>query len=259
MGMQKVVIIGAGNVAWHLSKAIDKVADVMQVYARRLEQAKEIASQLLNAKPIDNLLDIDNSADLYLLCVGDKAITEIVDNMPKVKGIVAHTSGSANMEYLAKASKRYGVLYPLQTFTKGVELDISKISFFTEGNNIDTLLSLDEIASLISPKAKVNHATSEQRRMLHIAAVFGCNFVNHMWTISEEILQNNGYDMSVLYPLMEVTLKKAMEMSPKEAQTGPAIRHDQNTINTHLRILPSDLKTIYQELTDSIQNISRKP
>lgn len=251
--MQKVVIIGSGNVASHLAKRLDEVAHVCQIYSQNLDHAQAVAERMRDCQAIDDLNLIDTDADIYLISVTDSALPQIASALPDVRGIVAHTSGSVGISALKH--KKSGVLYPLQTFSKGAELDMKRVPFFIEASDTETEQKLWNLAQMIAPETTPQIANSQQRKRLHIAAVFACNFANHLWAIADQLLSNDGYPLDVLYPLMEVTLKKAETMPPAKAQTGPAARGDQGIINQHLAMLESrpDLQEIYLTLTKHIQ------
>ena len=251
------VIIGAGNVASHLAVELSRVGCVKQVYSRTIAHAADVVAEIGYGEAIDDVGKIDNSADYYIISVSDDSVAEIASRLHNVKGIVAHTSGSVPMHALAGASDRIGVFYPLQTFAKGVELDMKEVPFFIEASDQDTKESLISLAHQLGCKAY--EADSEQRALLHVAAVFACNFTNHMWAIADEILNNGGYDISVLHPLLQCTLDKAMSMPPAKAQTGPAARADMNVIQRHLDVLQGREKEIYRLLSQSIMLRHNKP
>ena len=244
------VIIGAGNVASHLAVELSRVGCVKQVYSRTLAHAADVVAEIGHGEAIDDTAKIDENADYYIISVTDDSVAEIASKMHGVKGIVAHTSGSVPMQALAGASDRIGVFYPLQTFSKGVALDMKEVPFFIEASDQDTKIALFNLARKLG--CMVYEANSKQRALLHVAAVFACNFTNHFWTIADEILNSGGYDLSVLYPLLKCTLNKAMSMPPAKAQTGPAVRADMNVIQRHLDVLKGREKDIYRLLTQSI-------
>lgn len=236
----KINIIGRGNVGWHLSEAFKDKAEVINVNPHTLAG-----------------LDVD--ADLTIISVTDTVIPSILEHLPSLRGIVAHTSGSTGIEVLEKAECRkfnsYGVFYPLQTFTKGKALDYSKIPFFIEGSDDETEEKLMQVAEMVS--GNVVRADSEKRKALHIASVFACNFANHLWTIAEDYLKAHDLDLSMLLPLIEETCGKIETLSPEKAQTGPAVRNDSLIISNHIEMLKkenNDNWRIYQMLSESIIN-----
>lgn len=245
----RIAIIGAGNVATHLARALDRKARVVQVCSRNIEHAARLASALRDCKPTDDASTLDADCDYYIISVCDDAIEPVSMTLPDTDGIVVHTSGSTPIDKLARHQRR-GVLYPLQTFSAAAELDIQRVPFFIEGSDDGTRRKIKELAQTLSPS--VYEADSEQRAALHIAAVFACNFTNHLLEIAVGILHDNGYPLTVLQPLLEVTLHKAMLIGPHGAQTGPAVRRDMGVINRHLSALASRQAEIYRLLTQSI-------
>ncbi len=237
--MKKTTIIGTGRVATHLYRALTlQGVEVTQVNPRTLDNL-----------PVDS--------DIYLLAVSDNAIPQVAGRLKGVAGIVAHTSGTTPITVLQDCGTSQGVFYPLQTFSKERALDYSRIPFFIEGSDSATEATLIGLASQISQT--VVKADSNRRKQLHIAAVFACNFTNHLYTLASQYMEANSLDFNLLLPLIEETVAKLHSLPPDEAQTGPAIRRDTNTINAHLDALTSHphLKRIYQTLSDSIITTSQ--
>lgn len=249
--MKKIVIIGSGNVASHLAKGfIHNGCDVVQIYSRTMTNAARLADDIDGAEAIDSLDKIVSDADLYLISVADGAVDQIVKSMPHVNGIVAHTSGSIPLSTLALASSSTAVLYPLQTFTRDADVCLSEVPFFTEASDIETEHKIDEFARLLSPK--VYHADSAKRKTLHIAGVMSCNFVNYLWDCTAQVLAQDGYDFSVVEPLVRATLDKAVSIGPRAAQTGPAMRQDVDVMREHISLLGSEKAVIYRQLSQAI-------
>lgn len=237
--MEKVTIIGQGNVATHLCIALaGKVEELINISSRELE-------------------DCPQDSDIYIIAVSDNAIKEVAEKMPEVSGIVAHTAGSVPMELLKTAkTNRYGVFYPLQTFTKGAHLDYSSIPVFVEGSDSRVEDELFALASLFT--ANVHKADSAKREKLHIASVFACNFTNFLWTISDSILEKEGLGINLLIPLIEASVDKLRYMSPMRAQTGPASRNDTDVMQRHESELSgSPYLEIYNLLSTSIKNLKQ--
>ena len=232
----KINIIGRGNVASHLCNALRDKADVIPVNSRTLE-------------------GFDESADVSLIAVSDNAIREVAGRLPALKGILAHTSGSVPIDILKDSHTNIGVFYPLQTFSKDVPLDYSKIPFFIEGIDKNSETILVSLARNISENVTI--ADSEKRKALHVASVFACNFANHLWHISDTLLKENGLTFSTILPLLEETLRKVSNVSPHDAQTGPARRHDTKVVDSHLQLLANhpDYQTIYNLLSSSISTL----
>lgn len=252
--MIKVIIIGSGNVAQHLIQAFDKSKkiDVVQVFSRQ----KEALSHLLDSEKITNNYNDIKQADLYILAVSDDAIAEVSSKLPFENSLVVHTSGSVSIDALDKKN-RNGIFYPLQTFSKKASVDFSQIPICLESEKESDFEFLKKVAETVSNNVyKIN---SEQRKALHVAAVFVNNFTNHLYQMGNEICEKNNVPFEILKPLIQETANKVMTLSPKEAQTGPAIRNDRQTIARHLDfLLDENQKNIYQLLTQSIQNNGKK-
>lgn len=250
----EIVVIGAGNVAWTLVPAFDRLEDVevTAVYSRHLERAEEIAQMTAGSKACDNFEELPRDADIYLIAVADTAVAELASRMPKTNdhAITAHTSGSVDMTALDGTSPHTGVFYPMQTFSRGVDVDTATVPFFIEASDAPTEAVLTELAQRLSPN--VRKADSATRSLLHVAAVFACNFTNHMWTISEEILGREGIPLSVMEPLVKETMRKAFGTSPEAGQTGPARRRDMTTINKHAEIAGGKLGELYMTISQHI-------
>lgn len=240
----KTVLIGSGNVATHLGKAlVESGHEVLQVYSRKPENAQELANQL-HSEAISDLSALDASADLYLILVSDSAIPEIIHQLPKsLKGIVAHTSGSTPLSVFETSGYQgqYGVFYPVQTFSKTKKVDFSPIPLALEASDSQSYKQLFEVAESLSNR--VFSCDSKQREAIHIAAVFACNFSNYLYSVAEDILLRNGLEFDLIRPLILETAEKAQHFSPASVQTGPAIRKDLKIIKQHLASLEQDSNT----------------
>lgn len=228
-------IVGEGNVGTHLIRALP-------------------GSKLFNSRTLDKL---DSCFDFILITVSDKAIRPVAEKisllLPSFSGIVCHTSGSVGMEILSTLFKNYGVFYPLQTFSKGIEIaDYPSIPIFIEGNSTETLKKIGVLAK--STFNTVYHFSSDKRRCLHVASVFACNFVNAIYTVASDLLKENEIPFDVLKPLIAQTAAKVMNFPPEECQTGPAKRGDDEIIRAHLRSLGENSQNakIYKTITDYI-------
>lgn len=248
-----IVIIGAGNVATHLAKALQaKNMQIAQVWSYHYNNALTLAKQV-NAQAIDSLKAIDQQADLCLIAVKDDTIAEIAEQIKGFKGLVAHTSGAVNMEALNGVAEHYGVFYPLQTFSKDKELSFADIPLCLEANNEASLQTLKQLAAQLSTNSvEIN---SEKRKILHLAAVFACNFTNHLYALADEVLKFNELDFAILRPLINETAAKVQHALPLAVQTGPAIRNDEQTIKKHEELLVQQpqLLEIYKTLSNSIK------
>lgn len=245
----KAVILGAGNVATHLAKALSRHMTVEQIYNRHICAAQELADAT-GACATDDLSELADDADIYIISVKDDAITPLATALGKRGGLWVHTSGSVPMSALQPVTGTYGVLYPMQTFSKSVPVDMSKVPVFIEGNTDSTQQRIADIAMLIS--SHIYPATSEQRALLHVAAVFACNFTNYLWGHCSDILKSSGLGLDIMKPLIEATLEKALTAGPHDGQTGPARRNDTAVIEKHLSMLQGEAKDIYAQLSKYI-------
>lgn len=249
----QIVLIGSGNVATHLGLALHQANhQIIQVYSRELANAKQLARKI-DAEAIHSLDNIVENADLYIISVKDDAIEGVIGALPEIKGMVVHTAGSISVDVL-KRFDNYGVFYPFQTFTKEAVLEFSNIPVLVEGNNDNNRNFLSDLAKQIS--TNVLKASSYQRGQLHIAAVFACNFVNHMYILADEVLKDSGLPFELMHPLIMETAAKVKKISPHMAQTGPASRNDQHVIHKHIQSLEGkeELQSIYKLISNSIIN-----
>jgi predicted short-subunit dehydrogenase-like oxidoreductase (DUF2520 family) len=248
--MISVTILGAGNVASHLFKAFQKTEEVSvtQWYNRHLKALNPYKKEV---EIIDDL-SLLKEADVYILAVSDDAIKEISSKLPFEDRLVVHTSGCVNVYDIDKKHRR-GVFYPIQTFSKDAPMDFANVPICIEAIKSADYHTLKALAiHLGSPTKRVN---SDQRRVLHLAAVFVNNFTNQLYRIAHEITESEGADFDILKPLILETANKVQELSPYNAQTGPAKRNDKKTLRKHLKLLNKNPhhKAIYELLTDSIQ------
>lgn len=196
----------------------------------------------IHAEFTNNPAKIRTDADGYIFSVKDDALPEILRRMPKTNGTWIHTAGSVPMHIFAPYIANYGVIYPLQTFSKKRTVNFADIPLFIEANNNETRETIQSLATALSPK--VYYMEGEKRQYLHLSAVFACNFANHMYTLAADILENEGIPYDVLKPLIEETAEKVKEMSPRNAQTGPAVRFDKQVMKKHLDLLKDEEKNI---------------
>lgn len=251
--MIKVVIIGGGNVATHLADAFSKTNNVSlaQVYARNIEQIQH----LKKITSITNSIEQLKKADVYIIAISDDAITEVSRKINHPDSIIVHTSGSVEMNAI-KTNSRKGVFYLLQSFSKSKEVNFDTIPFCLEAENEKDLQLLETLAKTIGKN--VYHINSEQRKRLHVAAVFVNNFTNHMYKIGADICNEHQVPFEVLQPLIKETAEKITKLNPEAAQTGPAKRNDQKTIQNHLALLNTEQQKIYKLITKSIQQNGEK-
>lgn len=253
-----IVFIGAGNLATNLAKALyRKGFRIEQVYSRTQASARVLADAV-EASYTTDLAAIVPDAKLYIVSLRDAAFTELLPQIAANKrgALMVHTAGSIPMSIWEGQVERYGVFYPMQTFSKQREADFSVIPFFIEAGNSKDAELLKAIASTLS--TKVYEATSEQRKSLHLAAVFTCNFANHMYALAAELLKKYQLPFDVMLPLIDETARKVHELEPHAAQTGPAIRYDENVIGNHLAMLSDDpqMQKLYELVSQSIHQRS---
>lgn len=248
--MIRITVIGSGNVAQHLIKAFAKseLVEIVQVYARK----KEALSSLIEFDKITSDFEELQESDLYIIAVSDKAIADVSKQLPFQNRIVVHTSGATSLDVL-DAKNRKGVFYPLQTFSKNKEIDFSIVPLCLEAENTFDFRVLETVAKSISNA--VFAINSDQRKALHVAAVFVNNFTNHLYHIGKEICGEHQVPFEILRPLIQETAEKINTLDPVDAQTGPAKRNDTNTIAAHLDYLTNEnQKNIYKLITQSIQD-----
>ena len=251
--MLKIVILGTGNLAKHLYTAFTKAddVDIVQVVGRNQMELEQFSEH----STISNSFDSIAEADVYLIAVKDDAISEVSSHLMSKKGIVAHTSGAMGLHMIQPENR--GVFYPLQTFTKGKMVDFSSIPIFIEAEETVSLEALRKLAQSIS--GNVHHIDSEQRKKLHLAAVFVNNFTNYLYSIGEELSLEEGLSFDLLKPLILETAEKIKTVPPKEAQTGPARRNDVKSMESHLELLNNkEHMALYKLLSQAIKKSHEK-
>ncbi len=252
----KIVFIGSGNVATHMARAFYAHGEqVLQVWSPNIENSSQLANNV-RATAISSINTLDQTADLYIIAVKDYAIPEVANTLIGVNGLVVHTSGTTGIEALSSL-KKYGVLYPLQTFSKSKDLEFKTVPLCIEAFNDTSLDQLEKIARMIS--GTVYYMDSIRRRTLHLSAVFACNFVNHLYSIASQLLDYSEIPFEMLRPLILETALKVQYELPENVQTGPAVRGDKTTMAAHLKLLNDspDLAGIYQILSDSIKKTNQ--
>jgi len=248
--MIKLSIIGSGNVAQHLISVFAKASEIelVQVFSRKADQV----SHLVESEKIVSDFSLLTDADLFIIAVSDDAIGTVSGQIPFQNKLVVHTSGSIAISALDEKNRK-GVFYPLQTFSKNKAVDFRTIPICLESQNASDFQLLEQVAKTISNQLFA--VNSEQRKALHVAAVFVNNFSNHLYTIASDICNEHQLPFEILQPLIKETAEKIMVLSPSEAQTGPAKRKDQRTLDAHLEMLTNPMqKKIYTLLTQSIQS-----
>jgi hypothetical protein len=251
-----ITIIGAGKLATNLGVELkEKGFHIKEIFSRTERSANRLA-ELLNCSKTTSFEQINKDSDLYIIALKDDAF---LDALPKIcnerkDAIFLHTSGSLLMSSFAPYANRFGVLYPIQTFSIDKLLSFSDIPIFIDANNEDTLNTIKSIATSISKK--VYHLNDTDRKFLHIAAIFACNFSNYCYSVAQEILENRSIPFEIILPLIDETAKKVHKMSAIEAQTGPAARKDTKVIESHIQLLESNkaLQSLYKEMSSQIIN-----
>jgi predicted short-subunit dehydrogenase-like oxidoreductase (DUF2520 family) len=253
---QKIVIIGCGNLAWHLAKHFSKLKKfALTVYNHRANKQLEAFSEM-GCETIPSLGNIVSDASFYFICVSDKYIAEVSElvNPAKASSLVIHTSGSTPISQLVNLNA--AVFYPVQTFTKEVEVDWKEVPILIEAANKNDLKELRSLAELFS--TNIIHVSSEDRMKIHLAAVIVNNFTNALYTATDNYLskeiRNNRLNFNLLLPLIKQTTLKLERVRPLQAQTGPAKRGDKQVQKEHTRLLKNDkiLKKLYRQLSELI-------
>ena len=246
----QIVLIGSGNVAFHLAKAFTEAQiPISQIFGRNTAELQKISEKFSIPFSTESLVD----ADLYIISVSDSSIAEVSALIKNKNVLVAHTSGSVSREALS-GNYRKSVFYPLQTFSKSKNLDYSKIPFFIDAENENDEEILKNLASKISKNVML--ANDEKRKYIHLTAVFACNFVNHLYARAKEISDSQGIPFDYFLPLIDETTQKIHELEPKLAQTGPAIRNDEKVLKLHESLLTDEEKLkIYKTLNESIKKM----
>ena len=246
--MKNIILLGSGNVATHLGIALkNSNYTIVQVFSKSIKNAKLLAKKL--DTHFTNDLTKLKPADLIIVSINDDAILSVLSQIKNTA--IVHTSGSIGLDVFKQKFTNYGVFYPLQTFNKEIDINISEIPFCIEGNSLEFEKQLIKIAKALSKNVvKMN---SQQRKQLHIAAVFACNFSNHMYSIADDLLAKKNIDFKILLPLIRKTNANLENYRPKEVQTGPAKRKDTAIIQEHIAtIKENEIKELYHRISDNI-------
>lgn len=252
----RVVLLGAGNLGYHLATfLVEQAVDLLQIFNRTPQAAVRLSDQLGGCPFTTDYVTIVPDADLYIIAVKDDAIPKVAEQLTKALGsaiFIVHTSGAVSSNVLAPFTTNYGSFYPLQTFSKEVAVDFQQIPICLTADTASNLLLLEKLSQKIGCTSYI--ITDAQRKTLHIASVFACNFTNYLWGISKELLETEDLPYEIIHPLIKETVRKALINSPVDVQTGPAIRRDEATMLSHLEYLKSepDLMKIYQLISERI-------
>lgn len=254
----RITIIGAGNVATRLAESLHgECVEIVQIYSRNLFNAKELANKV-NAEPIDSLQQLSPRANVCIFAVTDDIISQLLQENSAVFGndmLLLHTAGSVSIDVFSNYASQFGAFYPLQTFSKKRQLNFAEIPVFIEGN---TSVAEDKIRHLAQKiTSKVYAVNFEQRRQLHLAGIFACNFPNFMYNIANQLVKDKYLTFEMLVPLILETAKKIQILPPDEAQTGPAVRGDRATIAKHIEMLNEhkNWQQLYQLVSEDIMNL----
>lgn len=258
--MSSWVVLGSGNVATQFAKMLSQHKHkIMQIYSPSLARAEDLAKLHPTAEATQHIEKINKTADYYLIAVSDNAIGDIAAQLDHdFSGTVLHTSGATDMQVLEKFS-RYGVLYPLQTIHKNQKVDFTNLPLAVEGS--DSTVT-KELLAIVNPISKhVYQYSSKQRLAAHVAAIFVNNFTNSLFQVAYDILKEQDMPFEIVYPLIEKTAKAALSSTPKDVQTGPAARNDNQTIQKHLDFLKGNIERerLYRILTEEIKKQQNKP
>lgn len=247
----KIVFIGAGNLATCVSLEMQRAGvTIAQICSRTRDSAESLAKKL-NCQWTTNINEIIPDADLYIFSLKDTVLPEVIAKVAPNDGMWVHTAGSVPMQIFEGYAKRYGVFYPLQTFSKKRRVKLDQTPIFLEVNNPEDMKMLRKVAIALSGNAQ--ELDSEKRKYLHLAAVFACNFTNHMYLLASKVLEEQGLSYDVLQPLIVETAQKLTEVSPAEAQTGPAVRFDRDIMDKQMAMLTDPgMQTIYRLISQNI-------
>lgn len=256
--IMKIIMIGAGNLATNLAAALlDAGHDILQVYSRTQQSAQALAT-IAGGAAVTDISQVRSDADVYILSVKDDALPLLIPQLcpGKEEKLFLHTAGSMPMDVFQGMARHYGVLYPMQTFSKQKRVSFEEIPCFVEGSGKEETQVIEALAGELSHRVYL--LSSADRKYLHLSAVFACNFVNHCYALSADILQKHGIPFDVMLPLIDETAAKVHELSPREAQTGPAVRFDEGVIRNQSQLLRDNplLKDIYERMSMSIHRFS---
>jgi predicted short-subunit dehydrogenase-like oxidoreductase (DUF2520 family) len=248
----RITIIGSGNVATHLAAAFKNAGHrIAQVYSRNMHNAALLAYHV-GAEAVDNPRDLTADTDLFVLAIKDDAIAKFIPYLAPFDKLVVHTSGAVDLQQLLMFTNNAGVFYPLQTFSKAKEVNFREVPLCIEGADETITKTLEGLARDVSNN--VFRVDSAQRKVLHLAAVFACNFTNHLYGIGKQLLAGSNMSFDMLRPLIAETADKVKAHQPADVQTGPAVRNDDTTMQAHLQMLNARpaLQDIYKLLSQDI-------
>lgn len=256
--LMDIVFVGAGRLATNLARALkDAGHRIVAVYSRTMTSAAAL-TDAVGGTPVDSIEALPQEADVFILAVKDDALPSLILQLQQGREgqTFLHTAGSIPMTVFG-SQQHCGVLYPMQTFSKERKVDFSCVHFFIEGSDEQTLDTARKIASSVTEH--VNELSSQERRYLHLAAVFACNFANHCYALSAKVMEAHGMTFDAMLPLIRETTDKVETMHPREAQTGPAVRWDENVMDAQKALLADepDMRQIYEIMSKSIHTLAK--
>ncbi len=256
----QIALIGAGNLATHLGRALKGGGcKVVQVYSRTEAAAQALAGDL-SCPFTTQIEEVTREADIYILSLKDSALEEVIASLcpSRSHALFVHTAGSISMNVFEGKATRYGVLYPMQTFSKAHHVEFDSIPCFVEG--VDPATERDMVRLAQSVSSSVHLMDSEHRRYLHLSAVYACNFVNHCYEMASELTSKAGVPFDVMLPLIDETARKVHFLTPVQAQTGPAVRYDENVMQAQQQLLADDseMQQIYALISRRIHEVAQK-
>jgi len=250
----KILLLGAGNLAWHLGPALQESGyKIIQVYSRSQKSAG-ILGEMMDTPYTSDLEDLNPEANMIIMALADDAMESVLNKLPGKYQYIVHTAGSISNEILRDHGDHQGVLYPLMTLTKGQALDMKTVPFLLESSDAEMRQLLGDMAGRLSDH--VYHIPFEERQKIHLAAVIATNFSNHMYYLAEEFMEEEGLDFGMLKSIIRETAEKAGNISPSKAQTGPARRNEHKVLELHLELLKGNpgLQKMYKFVSDSIRS-----
>jgi predicted short-subunit dehydrogenase-like oxidoreductase (DUF2520 family) len=254
MDTRKIVVLGAGNLAIHLTQALYRAGyQILQVFSRTMDSAQALAEKV-NAQPFNNLNELNKTADIVIVCITDGAVSAVLEGLDvDDRTLILHTSGSIPLSIFENRFKNVGVLYPFQTFSKFRVVAFDTLPIFIEANTKDNLGKVLAVGRSLS--SNVNIADSQQREKIHISGIFANNFVNYFYALSAQMIKTSGFGFDVLKPIILETAMKALESgNPKNVQTGPAVRQNIEIIKRHVQLLAPDpdIQNLYTFVSENI-------
>lgn len=253
----RITMIGSGNVSTHLAAALKNAGHrIIQVFSPNVEHASLLAYHV-GAEAIDDISTINADTDLFIIAVKDDAIVNIARQLAVYQRLIVHTSGATSLSALSDVMHNAGVFYPLQTFSKERELDFRSVPLCIEGADEAITKTLIELGQTISNN--IYRVDSIQRKILHLSAVFACNFPNYLYYVAQNLLAKHELDFNLLRALIAETAEKVQQRLPAAVQTGPAVRNDVQTMAAHEQLLEEDvfLQNLYRLLSEGVMKMEK--